>query len=68
MRCPWIRYKKEDRQEKENREEKKTIARLEYFYKAVSDFSFLNRFEQQWVAWYVWIGNSIISTGLMSLE
>ncbi len=30
------------------------------------DFSSLNWFEQQWVAWYVWIGNPIIATGLMS--
>lgn len=26
----------------------------------------LNWYEQQWVAWYIWIGNPIIATGLMS--
>jgi len=31
-----------------------------------TDFTSLNWFEQQWVAWYVWIGNPIIATGLMS--
>jgi len=31
-----------------------------------TDFSSLNWFEQQWVAWYLWIGNPIIATGLMS--
>jgi hypothetical protein len=34
----------------------------------LTDFSSLNSFEQQWVAWYVWIGNPIIATGLMSYE
>ncbi|EDR13647.1 C4-methyl sterol oxidase [Laccaria bicolor S238N-H82] len=31
-----------------------------------TDFSSLTWLEQQWVAWYVWIGNPIIATGLMS--
>lgn len=31
-----------------------------------TDFSSLNWFEQQWMAWYIWIGNPIIATGLMS--
>ncbi|KAF8622159.1 hypothetical protein AX15_007277 [Amanita polypyramis BW_CC] len=30
------------------------------------DFSSLNWPEKQWVAWYIWIGNPIIATGLMS--
>jgi methylsterol monooxygenase len=33
---------------------------------AGTDFSSLSWLEQQWVAWYVWIGNPIIATGLMS--
>jgi len=33
---------------------------------AGTDFSSLTWFEQQWVAWYVWIGNPIIATGLAS--
>ncbi|TFK38449.1 C4-methyl sterol oxidase [Crucibulum laeve] len=33
---------------------------------AGTDFSSLNWFEQQWVAWYVWVGNPIIATGLAS--
>ncbi|KAF8896860.1 C-4 methyl sterol oxidase [Gymnopilus junonius] len=31
-----------------------------------TDFSSLNWFEQQWVAWYIWIGNPVIATGLAS--
>ncbi|KAF8881606.1 C-4 methyl sterol oxidase [Infundibulicybe gibba] len=31
-----------------------------------TDFTSLSWLEQQWVAWYVWIGNPIIATGLMS--
>ncbi|KAF9530672.1 C4-methyl sterol oxidase [Crepidotus variabilis] len=31
-----------------------------------TDFSSLSWLEQQWVAWYVWVGNPIIATGLMS--
>ena len=30
------------------------------------DISKLNWLEQQWVAWYLWIGNPILATGLMS--
>ncbi|KAK0473579.1 C-4 methyl sterol oxidase [Armillaria novae-zelandiae] len=33
---------------------------------ADTDFQSLNWFEQQWAAWYIWIGNPIIATGLMS--
>jgi hypothetical protein len=39
------------------------------FYQTVYadiDFSSLSWLEQQWVAWYVWIGNPIIATGLMA--
>jgi hypothetical protein len=39
---------------------------LTELYPGLTDFSSLNWFEQQWVAWYVWIGNPIIATGLMS--
>lgn len=39
---------------------------LNELYPGLTDFSSLNWFEQQWVAWYVWIGNPIIATGLMS--
>jgi len=30
------------------------------------EFSSLNWLEKQWVAWYIWIANPIIATGLMS--
>jgi methylsterol monooxygenase len=33
---------------------------------ANTDFNQLNWFEQQWAAWYLWIGNPIIATGLAS--
>ncbi|KII84776.1 hypothetical protein PLICRDRAFT_94923 [Plicaturopsis crispa FD-325 SS-3] len=33
---------------------------------AHTDFSQLSFLEQQWAAWYLWIGNPIIATGLMS--
>lgn len=33
---------------------------------AGTDFSKLNWLESQWAAWYMWIGNPIIATGLMS--
>ncbi|KAI0919861.1 C-4 sterol methyl oxidase [Taiwanofungus camphoratus] len=33
---------------------------------ANTDFSKLNWAEQQWAAWYLWIGNPVIATGLMS--
>ncbi|THH14493.1 hypothetical protein EW146_g5836 [Bondarzewia mesenterica] len=33
---------------------------------AGTDFSSLNWAEQQWAAWYLWIGNPIIATGLAS--
>jgi hypothetical protein len=39
------------------------------FYQTVYadiDFSSLSWLEQRWVAWYVWIGNPIIATGLMA--
>lgn len=39
------------------------------FYETVyagTDFSSLSWAEQKWVAWYIWIGNPIIATGLMS--
>lgn len=31
-----------------------------------TDFSSISWLEQQWVAWYVWIGNPVVATGLMS--
>ena len=31
-----------------------------------TQFAELNIFEQWWVAWYLWIGNPTIATGLMS--
>ena len=31
-----------------------------------TDFSSLNWFEQRWAAWYIWINNPIIATGLAS--
>ena len=30
------------------------------------DFSQLNWFETQWMAWYIWIGNPLIATGIAS--
>jgi methylsterol monooxygenase len=30
------------------------------------DIGGLNWFEKQWMAWYIWIGNPVIATGLMS--
>ncbi|KAG6874485.1 hypothetical protein C0995_010395 [Termitomyces sp. Mi166 len=33
---------------------------------STTDFSSLNWFEQQWVAWYAMLGNPVIATGLMS--
>lgn len=33
---------------------------------ADTDFSKLNWLEKNWAAWYIWIGNPIIATGLMS--
>ena len=33
---------------------------------ANTDFSQLNWLETQWVNWYLWIGNPVIATGLMS--
>ncbi|TDL20421.1 C4-methyl sterol oxidase [Rickenella mellea] len=36
------------------------------FLYANTNFSKLNWLEQQWVAWYLWIGNPAIATGLMS--
>ncbi|KAJ7243658.1 C4-methyl sterol oxidase [Mycena rebaudengoi] len=35
-------------------------------YDSSTDFSSLSWLEQQWAAWYVWIGNPVIATGLMS--
>ncbi|KAG6826697.1 hypothetical protein H0H92_014813 [Tricholoma furcatifolium] len=32
---------------------------------AATDFTSLNWLEQQWTAWYIMIGNSVIATGLM---
>jgi hypothetical protein len=31
------------------------------------DYSQINWFESQWMAWYLWIGNPVIATGLASL-
>lgn len=31
-----------------------------------TEFSSLSWLEQQWMAWYIWIGNPVIATGLMS--
>jgi len=31
-----------------------------------TDFSSISWLEHQWVAWYVWIGNPVVATGLMS--
>jgi methylsterol monooxygenase len=39
------------------------------FYQTIyadTDFSSLSWLEQRWVAYYVWIGNPIIATGLMA--
>ncbi len=33
---------------------------------ADTDLQSLNWVEQQWMAWYIWIGNPVIATGLMS--
>ena len=33
---------------------------------ANTDFSKLSWLETQWAAWYLWIGNPVIATGLMS--
>ena len=30
------------------------------------EFSSLNWLEKQWAAWYIWIANPVIATGLMS--
>jgi len=30
------------------------------------DFAQLNWFERQWMAWYMWIGNPLIATGIAS--
>ncbi len=30
------------------------------------DYAQLNWFERQWMAWYLWIGNPIIATGIAS--
>ena len=30
------------------------------------DFAQLNWFESQWMAWYLWIGNPLIATGIAS--
>jgi len=37
----------------------------EQLYQGI-DHSSLTWFEKQWVAWYIWIGNPAIATGLMS--
>jgi len=37
----------------------------EQHYKG-TDFSSLSWLEKQWAAWYIWIGNPAIATGLMS--
>lgn len=36
------------------------------YAQAGTDFSSLSWLEQQWSAWYMWVGNPIIATGLMS--
>jgi len=33
---------------------------------ANTQFSELNTFEQLWAAWYLWIGNPTMATGVMS--
>ena len=33
---------------------------------ANTDFSKLNWLETQWAAWYLWLGNPVLATGLMS--
>ncbi|KAF8752773.1 sterol oxidase [Rhizoctonia solani] len=38
----------------------------ELYAAAGTDFSNLSWLETQWAAWYIWIGNPIIATGLMS--
>ncbi|KAF8151726.1 C4-methyl sterol oxidase [Crassisporium funariophilum] len=43
-----------------------TIPSAGYDLYGGTDFSSLTWFEQQWAAWYIWIGNPIIATGLMS--
>jgi methylsterol monooxygenase len=30
------------------------------------DYTQINWFERQWMAWYLWIGNPIIATGIAS--
>jgi len=35
---------------------------------AHTDFSTLNWVEQQWAAWYLFIGDPVIATGLMSFS
>jgi methylsterol monooxygenase len=30
------------------------------------DFTQLNWFERHWMAWYIWIGNPLIATGIAS--
>ncbi|KAF8804072.1 C4-methyl sterol oxidase [Phlegmacium glaucopus] len=31
-----------------------------------TDFSSLNWLEQQWAAWYIWVGNPVIATGVLA--
>ena len=31
-----------------------------------TDFSSLSWFEHQWAAWYVWVGNPVVATGLLA--
>jgi methylsterol monooxygenase len=33
---------------------------------ASTDLTALNWFEKQWMGWYIWIGNPVIATGLLS--
>lgn len=31
-----------------------------------TDFSSLNWLEQQWAAWYIWVGNPVVATGVLA--
>jgi len=36
------------------------------YAQAGTDFSNLNWLEAQWANWYIWIGNPVLATGIMS--
>lgn len=41
-----------------------TAAQL--YAQAGTDFSALSWFETQWANWYIWVGNPILATGILS--